>query len=353
MRLAITGGGTGGHVFPALEVARLARDRGHEILYLGSFRGQESGACEREGFAFQGFASEPVYSLRTMRGLRAALRLLKASRAARARLLEYETAVLFSTGGYSAAPVVRAAMKERIPYVLLEANSVPGRSNAMFAREAVVVATVFRSTERFLKKANIVRTGMPIRAALREAAAYREEGVPTVLVTGGSQGSEFLNRAVPKAAQMIARSGLKWIHVAGRDHAASLRANVQALGVSNYEVHGFLNGPEMAKAYERATVLVGRSGGSLAEVAMFGIPSVLVPLPTAAGDHQTHNALEFEQMGAAVLHPQKESTPERLSADILGWLDSPEERLLAAQSLKEFDVPDATERILRLVEEAR
>jgi UDP-N-acetylglucosamine--N-acetylmuramyl-(pentapeptide) pyrophosphoryl-undecaprenol N-acetylglucosamine transferase len=136
MRLVLSGGGTGGHVYPALEVARLARDRGHEILYLGSQRGQEAGVCQREGILFHGFPSQPLYSLKSPSGWKAAAALLQARMQARTALRAARPDVLFSTGGYSAGPVVSAARALKIPYMLHEGNSAPGRSNLLFAKEA-------------------------------------------------------------------------------------------------------------------------------------------------------------------------------------------------------------------------
>ncbi len=357
MRLAITGGGTGGHVFPALEVARLARAHGHELLYLGSLRGQEGAACQREGIAFQGFSSEPVYSVRTARGMRALAKALIATARARTALKHWKPDVLFSTGGYSAAPVVNAARILRIPYVLLEANSVPGRSNLMFAKQAKSVATVFRSFEANFPGAHVVRTGMPIRQELRAAAKLATNGSKlTVLIVGGSQGSEFLNKAVPQAAAELQREDVDWLHVAGKGNDAKVEAALNAMTAtpwkSHYKVVPFLQAEEMAKAYAEATVVVGRSGGSLAELALFGVPSVLVPLPSAAGDHQTLNAGEFVAMGAATLHPQGASTPKSFAQDIAAWLENPEGRKKAREALKAFDDPKATDKILKLIEEA-
>ncbi|MBI1757253.1 MAG: UDP-N-acetylglucosamine--N-acetylmuramyl-(pentapeptide) pyrophosphoryl-undecaprenol N-acetylglucosamine transferase [Fimbriimonas ginsengisoli] len=350
MFLAVTGGGTGGHVYPALEVARLARERGHELLYLGSLRGQEGPACEHEGISFVGFPSAPLASLRTLDGWRSLTALLRARAMAKTALRVDRPSVLFSTGGYSAAPVVSAARALSIPYGLFEANSVPGRSNSLYARQARAVATVFRGTEARFPGSRVVRTGLPIRREVRLAAQNRTEGTPTVFVVGGSQGSRFLNEAVPAAARALARPGLRWLHVAGRAHFHEV--SERAEGIANYQVEPYLDGDAMANAYRSATVLVGRSGSILAEVALFGIPSVLVPLPTAAGDHQTENAQEFVAMGAAILHLQATSTPERLASDIAGWLDDAATRAAAGQALASFDVPDATDRILALLEEA-
>lgn len=354
MRLIVTGGGTGGHVYPALEVARLARDQGHEVFYFGSLRGQESAICKREGFVFQGFPSEPLLSLKTPRGYKAAWNIFRSRWMARAALRAAKPNALFSTGGYSAGPVVSAAQTMRLPYVIHEANSAPGRTNLLFARQAYAVAIVFPGAASHFRGCHVVRTGMPIRRELRAAAQKeRKEEGGTVLVTGGSQGSAFLNERVPEAASILAqgpRGPLPFLHASGKAHFEKVRAH--AAEVPNYTVTPYFEGEEMAQAYSQASLIVCRSGGSLAEVAMFGIPSVLVPLPNSAGDHQAANAQDFVSMNAATLHSQSGSTPEGLASDIEAWLDAPERRRAAKEALREFDVPDSTERILKLVLES-
>ncbi len=369
MKVAITGGGTGGHVYPALEVARALRAEGFETPYLGSLRGQEGAACRKEDVPFYGFASEPLYSIRTLKGLRTLARLLRASGEARKVLARVRPDAVFSTGGYSSAPVVRAARSLNVPYVLFEANSVPGRSIRLFMPQAVTLATAFHATEKVFGPEGfegarfpgvpglpLVRTGMPIRQALREAAyaaeAPRREGPPRVLVVGGSQGSEFLNRHVPEA---VASQGLlgEWLHVTGPRHETATRLRHAELGLGDhYVLRPFLQAEELARAYLDADLIVARSGGSLADFALFRRPSVLIPLRGSADDHQRFNALEFERMGAAETLGEAEFTSEKFAETVRRWLEDAAARGRAAEALASWDRPDATERIRDLVIQA-
>lgn len=354
MRLALTGGGTGGHIYPALEVGRHALEGGDELLYFGSLRGMESAACERAGVPFQGFPSEPLWSLRTPRGWKALVKLLRAQGMAKRAIRAAKPDAIFSTGGYSAAPVMAAARSLGVPYTIHEANSVPGRSNLMFAPKAAAFTATFRVTERFAKGTKVERTGQPIRAALREAArqARREEHI---LVVGGSQGSAFLNGLVPQVLRNLP-AGTRCLHVAGRGQ------RVDAVG-EGHVVKEFLQGDEMAAAYAGSSVVIGRSGGSCAEFALFDLPSVLIPLPSSADDHQLENAREFEAMDAASVfwqpddprHPEVErATPEAVAGALQTWQTDVSRREAARHNLGEWDVPDATERIYaRLVQAAR
>lgn len=345
MRVALTGGGTGGHIYPAVEVGRAAAERGAEILYLGSMRGQEGRICDSLGIPFQGFVSEPLWSLRTPSGWRALARMIRSSLQAKQYLVAANVDVVFSTGGYSAAPVVLAAKRARIPYVIHEANSIPGRVNRMFAPSASSITCAFFATQTALPKAR--RTGQPIRAALRAAALDTERrGQTHILVTGGSQGSAFLNRLLPETAKALA-APRSFLHVTGRANLDKVTAPFEG-----YQVVPYLETAEMTAALAQSLLVVSRSGGFLAELALFGLPSVLVPLPTSADDHQLHNAKEFADMGAAVIVPESEASPQRLAAAIQGWIDNPQAQARAQAALRAWDAPDATDQIVGTIFEA-
>jgi UDP-N-acetylglucosamine--N-acetylmuramyl-(pentapeptide) pyrophosphoryl-undecaprenol N-acetylglucosamine transferase len=354
VRLVVTGGGTGGHVFPALEVARMAREAGHEVLYLGSHRGQERAACMRAQIPFRGFPSEPVYSLKKPSGWKAIALLAQSTVLARRVLLQYQPNAIFSTGGYSSAPVVRAA--GRFPYVLHEQNSRPGRSNLMASKNAFAVATTFRAAEDQFPGARVVRTGLPVRQELRQIALspHLMPAEPHfVLAVGGSQGAASLNEAVLGVAQRITRP-VRWLHVSGPKHFESLFSTYEKLGLSEiYQLKAFLEANEMAAAYGEAAIVIGRSGaGTLSELAAFGLPSILIPYPTAHANHQLFNAREFEAMGAAVVIEQNDLTPALLEERLVPWLDVATARESAAAALAAWDVPDASTRILNLLQEA-
>jgi UDP-N-acetylglucosamine--N-acetylmuramyl-(pentapeptide) pyrophosphoryl-undecaprenol N-acetylglucosamine transferase len=352
MRLVITGGGTGGHIFPALEVGRLAQERGADLLYFGSLRGQESKICEEVGVAFTGFPSEPLGSFKSISGLKSMIRLQKARSQARKALKSTLPDVVFSTGGYSAGPVVAAARDLKIPYTIHTADSVPARSSSMFANESAAFTCTFRSTVEFMTEIRVIRTGQPIRRELRQAAHNKSEGAALVLVVGGSQGSQFLNETMPKTASSPDFAA-RVLHACGPKHLDTTTALVNKLNIGyRYDVVPFMNIEQMIDAYLRATIIVARSGGTLAELALFGLPSVLVPLPASANNHQFHNAMEFVNMNAATLMPQSDATPEKLGAAINGWLRHGERRETARRNLLRWDVPDATERIVALIEQA-
>ena len=359
MKLAVTGGGTGGHVYPALEIALAGRDDGLEVEYLGSFRGQERGACEKVSVPFFAVESGPVYRPLSLSGVRSLARLWRAGIAVGARLRENRPDVVFATGGYSAAPVLMAARRAGIPIVLHEQNSVPGRTNRLTAKHAFCVCTVFNSTAKQFPGSRIERVGMPIRKILRETAGQgrlTEGGTadPTVLVMGGSQGSAALNDQALSTALRMSEKHLRWLHITGLGHFESTTGSLAKMGIrSDYKVKAYLEAPEMADAMFAASVALCRSGaGTLAELAAFRKPSILVPFPSAFGNHQLHNAEEFVQMGAADIVPQDQMEPALLEGRILSWLYDRDRQIAARDALAQWDVPDSIPRILGIIREA-
>ncbi|MCW5937978.1 MAG: undecaprenyldiphospho-muramoylpentapeptide beta-N-acetylglucosaminyltransferase [Fimbriimonadaceae bacterium] len=361
MKLVMTGGGTGGHVFPALEVARAAQDRGASVRYFGSHRGIEGAQCAKVGLPFEGFASEPVYSLTRLRGWRSIVRLLRASGKC-ARALERERPdCVFATGGYSSAPVLSAAKRLGVPLVLHEQNSVPGRTLRLAAPSAHRVCLVFDGAAKFFPQGRTVRTGMPIRRELRDSAQGRlptthslESAAPIVLVMGGSQGSLALNDVSLAAAVRIAKDELQWLHLTGLSHFESTMETLRKMPVkAPYSVKAYLDADEMACAYFSSAVAVCRAGaGTLSELAAFRKPAILVPYPRAFGDHQRKNAEEFAAMGAADVLTQDNLSASSLEIRLYSWIHDRERVLAAERALAEWDVPDATEQILDIVWEA-
>jgi UDP-N-acetylglucosamine--N-acetylmuramyl-(pentapeptide) pyrophosphoryl-undecaprenol N-acetylglucosamine transferase len=255
----------------------------------------------------------------------------------------------------------------------------------MFGRQAKGFLTTFFATERHYKDRPVIRTGQPIRRQLREAALRRGtehltdvvlanallegdtghglEGLgtsgqdgrlqerATILVLGGSQGSAYLNQAVPNAVAKLERE-VEVIHASGPTNFAETSARVKGLNLESYRVEPYLQADAIADAYCQADLLVCRSGSGLAEVAMFGLPSVLVPLPTSADNHQQYNAVEFEEMRAGSIAGQEQAPFARTVEMMRHWIDDSTACAEASRKLKEWDVPDATARIVANIEAA-
>lgn len=348
-------------MFPALEVARLAIEGGWEVAYFGSVRGIEGKACQKAGIAFHAYPSEPLYRLWTPRGARAAWRLLRSRQMASHALREFAPEVVFSTGGFASAPVVSAAKGLRVPYVIHEQNTVPGRTNRILGQSAFAVCTVFDVTAAHFPAGRTRLIGMPIRRELRSSAQGSlplthslEKAAPIVLVMGGSQGSEAINDIALATAVRMASTPVQWLHVTGAKHFERTIASQSKMAVrSDYTVKAYLDAAEMASALFSCSLAVCRSGaGTLAELAAFRKPSVLVPYPHAFGDHQRLNALEFEKMGSADVLPQSELRAAVLEDRIEGWLGDRARVERAERALAAWDKPGAAAAILGILEEA-
>ncbi|MCU0315511.1 MAG: UDP-N-acetylglucosamine--N-acetylmuramyl-(pentapeptide) pyrophosphoryl-undecaprenol N-acetylglucosamine transferase [Fimbriimonadaceae bacterium] len=361
MRLIVTGGGTGGHVLPAVEVAVGAKARGWDVRYFGSERGQERGACERAMLPFSAFASEPVYRPFTPKGLRSLARLLKATQLARGSLESVRPDVIFATGGYAAAPILIAAKKLKLTTIIHEQNTVPGRTNRLNSKHAFAVCTVFHGTTQHFPGVRVERTGMPVRTEMRMSHQGRlliesplASAVPMVLVMGGSQGSAALNDLALSTAVRMAKGEVQWLHLTGHGHYESTMKTMAKMAVtSDYQIKSYVQAEEMASAMFNCSVAVCRSGaGTLAELAAFRKPSVLIPYPHAFGQHQHTNAMEFVEMGAADLVGQEDISPADLEARIHSWNLDHDRRKTAEQALADWDVPDSVDRILSIIMEA-
>ncbi len=360
MRLTVTGGGTGGHVFPALEAAKAAAGKGWQVEYLGSLRGQEGPACAKEGIPFIGFPSCPLSKPVSIEGAKAMILMAKSVLLAKRRLRQRRPDAVLSMGGYSSAPVVQAARQLGIPVVVHEQNSVPGRTNLLAAKSGGPVCTVFRHTAQYFPESPVFRTGNPVRASLRKSSAGIlpfntpwAAGRPAVLVMGGSQGAAALNDVSLATAVRMARAGIQWIHLTGPSHyEGALQAREKLSVGDDYDIRAYMDAEGMAEAFSACRMAVCRSGaGTLTELAAFRRPSILIPYPKAFADHQKVNAQEFVEMGAAVMLEQKDLSPSGLEGRILSWLHDKDLYQEAQKAMAEWDIVDSIERIINVLEE--
>lgn len=348
-------------MFPALEVARQALKAGWEVRYFGSLRGIEGKSCEKAGVPFIGFSSEPLYRIYTPRGVRAAYRIAKARLKAKSALMEFAPHAMLSTGGYASAPVVIAARSIGIPYVIHEQNTVPGRTNQILGQNAFMVCTTFASSAKYFPENKCVISGLPIRSELRASAQGSlphthplQKASPIVLVMGGSQGSTAINDIALATAVRMTQVPAQWLHVTGTKHFEPTIASRNKMALNaDYTIKAYLDAEQMSSALFSCSLAVCRSGaGTLAELAAFRKPSVLVPFPAAFRDHQRLNAEEFKSMGAADVILQRDLTASALEKKIVDWLGDESRRERAAESLAQWDRPNAAADILNVLEEA-
>ena len=362
MNVVLAGGGTAGHVFPALAVADELRDRGAEVTFVGAADGQEASLVPAAGYAFvpvRAISAQTRVSLRSVRAVAIALRAARAVRP----LVDAADAVL-GIGGFASAPAVLAARSTATPLVLIEQNSVPGAVNRLGARWARAVATTFEATAARLPGGpRIERTGNPIRREIAAVAAGRstlaaearevfglEDGRSTVLVVGGSQGALHVDEVVAGSLPLLSeRADLQLLVSTGRAHDAVVSGAVDPNASLVVRVVPFIERMDLALAAAR--LAVSRSGASVAELAACGVPAILVPYPHATENHQEANAREVVEAGAATMILEAELSPSVLVSGILELMDDDDRRAAMATAALAWARPDAAYRIADLVEE--
>ncbi len=352
MQLLVTGGGTGGHVYPALEVAEHARSCGATVSYLGSLRGIEGDECRKRDMPFVGLNTGPLWHLLTPRGWVALAGTLRAVTVARKHLLANRPDVVLSTGGYAAGPVLSAARTIGIPFVIHEQNTIPGRTHRLAARFARTACVVFDEAAGMFS-CKTVRTGMPIRKDLIEAAARSsKDSRISTLIFGGSQGAAAINEAVLTLVMQHGSEG-SWLHLTGPKLYEEVAKTAERLvSAPNYRIKGYLDGVEMADALSEASIAICRSGaGTVSELALFGVPAVFIPFPYAQADHQFHNAKAIEKIDGSIVMRQTEMTPQNLADAWARWAHDPGKRAQAGRRLREWAYPDATERVWKVIQE--
>ena len=349
-KVIIAGGGTGGHLFPALAIAReLAEGRGGcEVVMVGTERGLEARIVPGSGFPL---ATIPVAGLKGksfLESARNAAMLPRALAASWALLGKHRPGAVVGVGGYASGPVVAAAILRRVPTLIHEQNMIPGSTNRWLARFVSEVAVTFEETRRHLGGRGL-RTGNPVRREFTSIPP-RPRGRATrhLLVFGGSQGAAAINAAMAGALPALAplRSTLVVVHQAGAAGVEELRRVYAAAGI-RAEIHPFIE--EMAKEMAEADLILARAGATtVAELTAAGRGSILVPLPTAIHDHQTHNARMLERAGAARLMRQQDLSGAVLAKALMEMLADEEGLDGMAAAARRLGRPDAAEKIAAL-----
>lgn len=342
--ILIMAGGTGGHVFPALAVARALREQNEQVVWLGTRLGIESRLVPAEGIELEcvrvkGLRRRGLFAWLTA-PLQIALAVLEALRILRRR----RPKLVLGMGGYTAGPGGLASWLLRIPLVIHEQNAVAGLTNRLLARFAREVLEAFPGSFAADVKTRV--TGNPVRrdiAALPAPALRlgRRSGPLRLLVLGGSQGAMALNAAVGPAVALLPETLRPEIrHQAGENTYGVAEVAYRRAGVTA-KLHTFI--ADMAEAYGWADLVIARSGAlTVAELAAAGVGAILVPYPAAVDDHQTRNAAYLVNAGAATLLPQDELSPERLAAELQRRIDDPALLLKQAQCARGQSMPDAT-----------
>lgn len=363
MRIIIAGGGTGGHVIPALAIAQqLKKQFDAEVLFIGTARGIETRLVPQAGFPLELIRIGGLKNVSLMTRAKTMFDLPRALWASGRIVSDFRPDVVIGVGGYASGPAMIAAFRRRIPTLAFEPNVVPGFANRMVARFVSAAAVHFEETREYFRNAKV--TGVPVREAFFHIASKgitpnAPDGIPTLLVFGGSQGAHAINQAMMESLPGLRAKipAIRIIHQTGQRDYDNVLAAYQRLGMTKAgetpvapfgEVHKFID--DMPATFARADLLVCRSGAStVGEITAAGKPAIFVPFPRAADDHQNVNARALERAGAAVVVEESNLGAAYLVETIAALLSDPARLRSMSAAAKSLAHPKAVEEIAAMV----
>jgi UDP-N-acetylglucosamine--N-acetylmuramyl-(pentapeptide) pyrophosphoryl-undecaprenol N-acetylglucosamine transferase len=348
LRVLIAGGGTGGHIIPALAVAReLVAHHDAEILFVGTARGMESRLVPEAGFNLKLVEVGQLKNVSLVIRLRTLMDLPRSIFTCRRLIRAFKPNVVFGVGGYASGPAMAAALQLKIPAMAFEPNAMPGLANRLVGKRVQTAAVNFAAAKKFFRNAEV--TGIPVRPEFFALTPPPATAAPHLLVFGGSQGARLFNLHLPNilSALLAAVPSLTVLHQSGARHFEATQAAYAATGADpeRWDVQAFID--DMPRHFAQATLVMARSGAStVAELAAAGKPALLVPFAAAADNHQLRNAEEMVKAGAAVLLDETElDAPAKLLHALTGLLTRPERLAAMSAAARTQAHPDAAERI--------
>jgi UDP-N-acetylglucosamine--N-acetylmuramyl-(pentapeptide) pyrophosphoryl-undecaprenol N-acetylglucosamine transferase len=310
-RVIISGGGTGGHIFPAISIANALRkiDPEIEILFVGAEGRMEMEKIPSEGYRIIGLPVAGLYRSLTLKNIPVLIKLIKSLNKAKEVIKEFDPDVVVGVGGYASGPVLRQAGRMGIPTLIQEQNSYAGVTNKLLAKRASAICVAYDGMEKYFPKDKLIKTGNPVRQNFGNLDELRMEALnffnlnkefPVVLVLGGSLGAGSINNSLSENINILRDSECQWLWQTGKYYFENVKALVSLSFSGNISVHGFIN--RMDYAYAAADIIVSRAGaGTISELCLVGKPVILIPSPNVAEDHQTRNAQALSKNNAAML----------------------------------------------------
>jgi UDP-N-acetylglucosamine--N-acetylmuramyl-(pentapeptide) pyrophosphoryl-undecaprenol N-acetylglucosamine transferase len=357
LRVIIAGGGTGGHIFPAIAIGHALQrlQPGTQLLFVGAKNKMEMDKVPQEGFEIIGLDIVGFDRSSIWKNISLPLKLLRARMEARNVITDFKPSAIVGVGGYASFPVLHAAQGMNIPTLIQEQNSYAGKSNKILARKAKAVCVASANMEQFFPKDKIVLTGNPVRKSISDMARTDEEGkawfgldpnMKTILIVGGSQGARSINESINVLLDSIMKEGVQLIWQTGKHYYEHARKQGMKYG-DNIKVFEFIS--EMDYAYAAADVVISRAGAlAIAELCIAGKPVIFIPLPSASEDHQTSNAMLLVTHNAAMLVKDNEAKTELLKKLKTVLYDEATQEIMS-RNLKAMAIRDADERIARKV----
>lgn len=360
LNVLVSGGGTGGHIFPALSIANEVRRRYPDarILFVGAEGRMEMEKVPAAGYNIIGLPVSGFDRKHLLRNFKVMARLLKSMRLAKNILKDFKPAIAIGVGGYASGPMLKEAQKQGIPTLLQEQNSYAGVTNKLLAAKADCICVAYEGMERFFPQDKIVLTGNPVRRNLLECGASPEQArqamgmdpnKKTILIIGGSLGARTINNAIIDGLAKIGEAyDVQVIWQTGKIYDQQCREALDASGVKNVAQMAFISNMDMA--YRAADLVVSRAGASsISELQLLGKAAILVPSPNVAEDHQTKNALALSTRDAAILVPDADASAQLVDTMLATVADDEKIATLSGNVLQ-MALRDAAEHIVDEVE---
>ena len=359
LKILISGGGTGGHIYPALSIAdALKRRFDADILFVGAEGRMEMEKVPAAGYPILALPVAGFDRKNPFKNFKVLLMLRKSMKKAKKIIKDFKPDVAIGVGGFASGPVLKAAQKAGIPTLIQEQNSYAGVTNKLLAAKAKAICVAYDGMERYFPADRIVATGNPVRKDLLECSASAEEArkafgldplKPTLLVVGGSLGALTLNESMQRWVGALAEKGVQLIWQTGKNYYAKNKDIIKSFSkLEGVKIMPFI--PDMGTAYAAATLVVARAGAAtISELELLGKPCILVPSPNVAEDHQTKNALALARKGAAVLLPDAECR-EKLFVEVENLISDGKRLAAMSEAVRALALPDSDEKIADEVE---
>ncbi|HUX96655.1 MAG TPA: undecaprenyldiphospho-muramoylpentapeptide beta-N-acetylglucosaminyltransferase [Bacteroidales bacterium] len=363
-RVIISGGGTGGHIFPAISIANALKniDPSTEILFVGAEGRMEMEKVPAAGYRISGLPVAGLYRSLTLKNIGVIFKLIKSLWMAKKVLSDFKPDVVVGVGGYASGPVLRQAEIMKIPTLIQEQNSYAGVTNKLLAKKASAICVAYDGMDKYFPAAKIIRTGNPVRQNFDNLDNLEEEalrffglkpGFPVILVLGGSLGAGSINKSLSDNIARLKDSDCQWLWQTGKHYFENVNALVSVSFARNISVHDFINRMDMA--YAAADVIVSRAGaGTISELCLVGKPVILIPSPNVAEDHQTKNARALSDKNAAVLIPDNKAV-KCLVEEAVRLVSDADRRTILSENIKKMADRNAdiriAEEVFKLAEE--
>ena len=358
IKVIISGGGTGGHIFPALSIANALKrlDPSVDILFVGALGRMEMEKVPMAGYDIKGLPVSGFDRKHILKNIKVLYNLMRSLVGARRIVKEFKPSVVVGVGGYASGPLLRVAGSMGVPMLIQEQNSYAGVTNRLLAAKASKICVAYDGMERFFPAEKIIKTGNPVRQNFDNLdsvvdGAYEyfgfKKGIPVILVLGGSLGAATINRSLKERIDRMTDSGYQWLWQTGKYYIDDVRKAVEGKGEGRIREKDFIN--RMDYAFAVADVIVSRAGaGTISELCLVGKPVILVPSPNVAEDHQTKNALALSERSAAILIPDSEAV-ERLVEEAISLVGNHSRKKMLSENIKKLAEREADTRIAREV----